>query len=65
MDKVKVRYKDSGIEDSTSQFNTHALAEVLLHDDSPYILDLDVWLEAKQEWKDMMQAFRDKRGWYD
>jgi len=24
-----------------------------------YIKDLDVWLEQKQEWKDMKQAFRD------
>jgi len=43
----------------SSRFNTSALAEVILPDDSEFTSELDVWLEQKQEWKDMNQAFED------
>lgn len=56
---MKIRYKKSGSESSASRFNIHATAEVLTGDDSPYISDLDVWLESRQEWKDMGAAFND------
>lgn len=44
----------------SSCFNTSTLGEVILPDDSEFISKLDVWLEQKQEWKDMHQAFMDK-----
>lgn len=57
---MKVRYKTTGEITYASQFNVTALSEVLTCDDSPFISELDVWIEAKQEWVDMRQAFRDK-----
>ena len=56
---MKVRYKKTGTETEASRFNVNALAEVLTGDDSPFIKDLDVYLEATSEWKDMSEAFRD------
>jgi hypothetical protein len=56
---LRLRYKKDGAETSGSNFNIHALAEVLTGDDSASIKDLDVFLEQKQEWKDMGQAFKD------
>ncbi len=44
----------------SNSLNTLALAEVLTGDDSAFFSDLDVWIEAKQEWKCLSQAFRDK-----
>lgn len=59
---MKVRYKKTLSEASASQFNMHALSEVLTGDDSPSISELDVWLTKTNPpgWKDMGQAFRDK-----
>lgn len=37
----------------------HAMAEVLTGDDSPSIYELDVYLEQKQCWKSLADAFRD------
>lgn len=56
---MKVRYKKTGGEANSSQFNVHAMSEVLTGDDSAFISELDVWIVALQEWKDMEQAFRD------
>lgn len=56
---MKVRYKDTKTTTYALGFNMSALAEVLTGDDSIYIKDLDVWLEQKQEWKDLSQAFKD------
>lgn len=55
---MRVRYKSTGSEASSSRFNIHSLTEVLTEDDSPDIGDLDVFVN--DAWKDMRQAFRDK-----
>lgn len=61
---MKVRGKASNIEWFSTQFNLHGLSEIIIgHEDygadSVYLKDFDVFLEQKQEWKDMAQAFRD------
>ena len=56
---MKVRYKQTHTEADASQFNTHAMAEVLTGDDSAFISELEVWLTGRGCWKDMGQAFRD------
>lgn len=55
---MKVRYKSNKQETFASNFNVHALNEVLTGDDSCYVSDLDVFVNGK--WKDMQQAFRDR-----
>ena len=55
---MKVRYKSTGAEAHASSFNIHALDEVLTGDDSPFISDLDIYLEAIQNWMDMSEAFK-------
>lgn len=55
---MKVRYKKSGSEAESSRFNVNALNEVLTGDDSPFIRELDVWIDGA--WKDMRQAFEDR-----
>ena len=57
---MKVRYKKTGSEAYSRNFNVNAIGEVLTGDDSPFISELDVYLEALGQWKDMCQAFRDK-----
>lgn len=57
---MKIRYKSTGEVTYSGQFNVSAIAEVLTGDDSPFIKDLDVWLEALQCWKDMRKAFVDR-----
>lgn len=56
---MKLRYKKTGSECAASQFNIHAMAEVLTGDDSASIRDLDVFLPSLGAWKDMGQAFND------
>lgn len=60
---MKVRYKRSGTEAHGSKFNVHAMSEVVTMSDdggdSAFISDLDVYLEQKQQWKDMHQAFKE------
>lgn len=58
---MKVRYKKTGEEASSSGFNIHAINEVLTGEDSAYIHELDVWLTKTTPpgWKDMREAFRD------
>lgn len=55
---MKLRYKKSGEETESYKFNTSALAEIDVGDDSVYIKDLDVFVNGA--WKDMRQAFRDR-----
>lgn len=60
---MRIRFKSNGIEGNSSDFNIHALAEVLVYfdegdADSVFIRDLDVLLESG--WKDMNQAFKDR-----
>jgi hypothetical protein len=64
---MKVRFLERpDVTGVASSFNTHGLGEVILGfdgeggADSCYISDLEVFLEARQEWKDMQQAFRDR-----
>ena len=57
---MKVRYKKTGSEAYSRNFNVSAIGEVLTGDDSPFISELDVYLEALGQWKDMRQSFRDK-----
>ena len=57
---MKVKYKKSGAISYSSDFNMCALSEVLTGDDSVFISDLDVWLTATNEWKDMHQSFKDR-----
>jgi hypothetical protein len=58
---MQVRYKKHPNETIfASRFNELALAEIILPDTSEFISELDVWLEQKEEWKDMNQAFADK-----
>ena len=57
---MKVRYRKTQTEAISSRFNIHSIGEVITEDDSPFISELDVYLEQKHEWKDMSQAFKDK-----
>ena len=61
---MKVRGKASNIVWYSHQFNTHGIGEIIIQHpdygaDSDYGKDFDVFLESKQEWKDMAQAFKD------
>jgi hypothetical protein len=55
-----VRYKKAQTEAHASEFNVHALDEVLTGDDSAPISELDVFITALNQWKDMRQAFNDR-----
>lgn len=58
---ARLRYKQHPeIERESSKFNTHALSEIDVGDDSAFIKDLDVYVEALGEWKDLNQAFADR-----
>ena len=63
---MRVRTKDKpNLEFYSDKFNTHALGEVEgcsvdFGIDLFFIKDLDVFIEALREWKDMRQAFKDK-----
>jgi hypothetical protein len=54
---MQIRYRDTGILGVASSFNLSA--KVIINDDSAFERDLDVWLEQKQCWKSMDEAFRD------
>lgn len=56
---MKIRYKATGSEGAASDFNVHAMGEVLTGDDTVYIKDLDVFLPQLDAWKDMCEAFQD------
>jgi hypothetical protein len=58
---MQVRWKDCPEEvRHTGEFNMHALNEIDMKDDSAFVKDLDVFIEATGQWKDMGEAFRDK-----
>lgn len=57
---MKVRYKASGSEAESSRFNISGCGEVLTEDDSAFISELDVFVEAIGDWKDLRQAFKDR-----
>jgi hypothetical protein len=61
---MKIRSKNGNTGFSHS-FNTHSLSEIIIgYDDdsmdSDDISNFDVYLEKKNEWKDMGQAFKDR-----
>lgn len=58
---MKIRYKKYPSDEfNSSQLNVLALNEVLTGDDSAYFHDLEVFIESKQEWKCLRQAFKDR-----
>lgn len=58
---MKLRYKKlPQVPFYSNQFNIHSLNEILTGEDSAYIHDLEAWIEAKQEWKCLQQAFIDR-----
>lgn len=62
---MKVRNKANGSEGYSNTFNVHALSEIIvcfLDSDcsSEFISDYEVYLESKQEYMDMLQAFKEK-----
>lgn len=62
---MKVKEKGSNIVWFSNRFNVHSLDEIIVQHlehgaDSAYGKDFNVFLESKQEWKDMRQAFKDK-----
>lgn len=62
---MKVRNKEHTWTGWSSKFNTHALAEIIVGFDgdggmdSMFISEVEIFLESKQIWKDMNQAFKD------
>lgn len=58
---MKARHKTSPAEEfDCSRFNAYGLGEVLTGDDSVFASDLEVFVEAKQAWKCLAQALRDR-----
>lgn len=58
---MKVRYKDNKeYVMNTNRFSIFNVNEILTEDDSVRISELEVFLSKKREWKDMIQAFRDR-----
>jgi hypothetical protein len=61
---MKIRHKQNpSVIWFSNRFNISALDEIIVQHielgaDSDYIKDYDVFLESKQEWKDMRQAFK-------
>lgn len=55
---MKLRYKSTGTLTDGNSWNMAATAEVLTGDDTVPISDLDV--EINGQWKDMIQAFKDR-----
>ena len=61
---MEVRNKKTQAIGFSSKFNVTGLGEIIIGFkdngmDSDYISNYDVFLEARQEWKDTAQAFRD------
>ena len=62
---MRVRFKSKPtVVEFTHKFNVHGLGEVLVgfvdgDMDSVYIRDLEVFIEALDEWKSMSKAFED------
>lgn len=68
---MKLRHKTTKSVARADKFNIHGLGEIIvmfLPDDgndgydqtSDFIRDYEVWLKQKHEWKDLVQAFKDK-----
>jgi hypothetical protein len=62
---MTLRHKANGYLGASSKFNTHAMSEIIVFFadgdcSSDFISEYEVFLEARQEWKDMSQAFEDR-----
>ena len=58
---MKVRYKDNKeYVLNSNRFSILNVNEILTDKDSIKIAELEVFLPRKQEWKDMIKAFRDR-----
>lgn len=61
---MKLRLKDTQEICSSDKFNIHAISEIIVYFDNDmgtdFIKNYDVWLETKEEWKDLSQSFKDK-----
>lgn len=62
---MTVKNKKTGIKGSSSTFNIHALAEIIVwfsdgECSSEYIKDYDVYLKKTKTWHDMQDAFQKK-----
>lgn len=62
---MKVRFKDSKAEGDATRFNMHAMSEIIVgfkdgDQDTMFIKDFDVFIEAKGIWLDMYAAFSAK-----
>lgn len=59
-----VKNKKTGTKGHSDTFNVHALSEIIVtfpdNYSSEYIADYDVYLESRQAWYDMQDAFREK-----
>jgi hypothetical protein len=62
---MKLRHKEKGYLAFSSWFNIHSMGELIVDFEgsgcsSDFISEYEVFLEARQEWKDMSQAFEDR-----
>ena len=62
---MKIRNKQSRKEGYSSTFNTHACSEIIVcypdgDMDSGFITDHEAYIESRQVWMDMQDAFREK-----
>lgn len=62
---MKVRTKETGEIAHSGNFNTHGLSEIIVYFfdgdcTSDFIHNYEVYLERKNEWKPLDQAFKDK-----
>lgn len=62
---MKLKHKKTGEVCSSGEFNIHTCCpqEIYVYYkdwyDTDFMHDYDVWLESKNEWKDILEAFRD------
>ena len=57
---MKVRLiKNNKIEFDAKGFNVHAMCEIDVYEDSIPCSELEIFIDSKQEWKNLHQAFKD------
>ena len=62
---MKVRHKETQVVWSSGSFNTHSVNEIIINheelgSDSDFIINYDVWIEAKKVWMELRHAFKNK-----
>lgn len=61
---MKLKDKKTGEIWFSNQFNMSSICELIIMNDSgadsAFISDFDVWLESKNQWKDLGDSFKDK-----